>query len=438
MTIRIVSTPRSATVFKLVRRALSHLNQFKEGPLNKLKVLFFGEGATLAHVVRPLMLAKELDATEFDVTLCRPEAFSKLTAGSPFPVLELNCQDAKIFAKKLASGSPLYDFPTLCDYVDADLCLIDAVKPDVIVGDFRLSLSVSARLRSVPYIAICDAYWSPERPLNPPLPVLEHTRHAPIPVAEFIFRHVAPFAFRLHAWPLERLRKKFGLPSLSYDLRNCYTDADLRLFANFPALFPDVTPNEYADFIGPIAWSPDFPGKLDFLSEHGPLTYVTMGSSGDPQVISKIIPILEELGSRVMIATAGKTISLASKRRTTQIFDYLPGSIVCQHAGLVICNGGSPTTNQALTCGVPVLGIAQNMDQFLNMEAIVAFGAGKLIRADRAESSHLKDAIESLIFDTTFRNRAQELAKSLRLEYSSVALSRHILGQHQRNNASNG
>lgn len=379
------------------------------------------------------MLAKALDATRFDVTLCRPEAFSKLTAGLPFQVLGLECQDSKTFVEKLARGSPLYDFPTLCRYVDADLSLIDQIKPDVIVGDFRLSLSVSARLRSIPYISICDAYWSPERPLRPSLPVLEFTKYVPIPLAELIFRRIAPFAFRLHALPLERLRKKYQQPSLGYDLRRCYTDADLRLFANFPALFPDVSVHKGADFIGPIAWSPDVDADLDYLSGNGPLTYITMGSSGNPQIIESIVPILEQSGSRIVIATAGKTLQLKSERPTTQIFDYLPGSVVCRHANLVICNGGSPTTNQALSCGVPVLGIAQNMDQFLNMEAIVAFGAGLMLRADRAEPFRLQQHIESLTRDPKFAARAKALAGSLKLETGSSALAHHIMAQSNKN-----
>lgn len=380
------------------------------------------------------MLAKELDANQFDVTLCRPQAFSKLTAGLPFQVLELKCQDAKIFAQKLAHGSPLYDLKTLCDYVDTDLALIDQIKPDIIVGDFRLSLSVSARLRSIPYIAICDAYWSPERPLTPPLPVLKFTHYAPIPLAEFIFRRIAPFAFRLHSVPLERLRKKFGFPSLGHDLRRCYTDADLRLFANFPALFPEVLAHEGADFIGPIAWSPNFDGDLEFLAGKGPLTYVTMGSSGDPKVIKSIVPILERLGSRIVIAKAGKPLTLASKNPATQVFDFLPGSVVCQHADLVICNGGSPTTNQALTNGVPVLGIAENMDQFLNMEAIVRLGAGLMLRADRASPSHLRSAIESLMFDSTYKSRGRALSCTSAQNRPSKILSDHLVALSRRDN----
>lgn len=399
--------------------------------MEKIKVLFFAEGATLAHMARPLMLAKGLDPTNFDVTLCRPRNFSKFTSGLSFPVLDLECQDSDAFTRKLDRGSPLYDFSTLCHYVEADLALIDSEKPDVIVGDFRLSLSVSARLRSIPYIAICDAYWSPERVLTPPLPVMGFTRYAPIELSQFLFRRIAPFAFRLHAQPIEKLRAKFGLPSLNNDLRRCYTDADLRLFANFQVLFPDVRTHEGADFIGPIAWSPEFVGDLSFLTGEGPLTYITMGSSGNPEVIEKLVPILENLGSRIVITTAGKPMRFATKLPTTRIFDYLPGSAVCQQASLVICNGGSPTTNQALSCGVPVIGIAQNMDQFLNMEAIVSYGAGRLIRADRAKAPLLRDAIDTLMHHPEFKRHAQELASTFSAERASMLLAKHLIAQHQ-------
>lgn len=372
------------------------------------------------------MLAKGLNAGQFDATLCRPIAFSKLTMGLPFSVINLDCQDAHTFACKLEHGAPLYDFATLCHYVDNDLALIDQETPDIVVGDFRLSLSVSARLRSIPYIAICDAYWSPERSFNPPLPVLKFTRHIPIALAEFLFRSIAPLAFRLHALPFEQLRKKFGLPSLDYDLRRCYTDADLRLFANFPALFPEVSVRDGADFIGPIAWSPDYDEEPDYLSGDGPLTYVTMGSSGNPSVIKSIVPILEKFGSRIVIATAGKPLLLKSKNSTTHIFDYLPGSLVCQHANLVICNGGSPTTNQALSSGVPVLGIAQNMDQLLNMEAITTFGAGLMIRADQVKPSKLRQAVHGLFNNPEFAIKARELSNTQLELDGAERLMQHI------------
>lgn len=138
---------------------------------------------------------------------------------------------------------------------------------------------------------------------------------------------------------MERLRASFGLATLGYDLRNCYTDADLRLFANFPALFPQVRPHAGANFVGPITWSPDTQGNLDFLSGDQPLVYITMGSSGDLRVLAQIIPIFEERGSRIVVTTAGRPLPFKPESPNTLVFDFLPGAAVCQQASLVVCNG---------------------------------------------------------------------------------------------------
>lgn len=377
----------------------------------RIKVLFFAEGATLAHVARPYVLADALDAAQFEISFARPESFAWLTADAKFRTLPLWSQDSATFTRRLDRGQPLYDLDTLERYVADDIALIDANKPDLVVGDFRLSLAVSARLRGIPYATICDAYWSPDRPFEAPLPALAFTRFTPIPLASAIFRTIAPLAFRLHSRPIERLRARHGLPSLGHDLRRCYTDADLHLYANFPQLFPEVPVGPDAAFIGPVAWSPAAPAEpIPFLDGKTRPIYVTMGSSGDPRVLTALLPVLDELDLPVLVATAGKPLPAPPRSKRIRIFDYLPGGLVCQHARLVICNGGSPTTNQALTCGVPVLGIARNMDQFLNMSAIARFGAGVILRADRATSDSLRSALAALMQDNAFATRASRLA----------------------------
>ena len=381
-------------------------------PADRCRVLFVAEGATLAHVARPLVLAKELNSGGFEILFARPPGFRWLTGDSGLVELDLDCQDTATFVRRLDRGLPLYDFATLDRYVQADLALIDQVKPDVVVGDFRLSLSVSARLRKVPYVTICDAYWSPECPLTSELPVMALTPYVPISMASAVFRAVAPLAFRAHAVPMERLRKRYGLPGFGHDLRCCYTDADWRLFANFPELFPEVRRSATADFIGPVAWSPPDRQDLEFPEGDGPLIYVTMGSSGDPTVLATLIPALEAMGGRTMVASAGKSLSPSLVSQRTRIYDFLPGDQMCRQAQLVICNGGSPTTNQALRHGVPVLGIARNMDQFLNMGAITRFGAGLTMRSDRLDSQRLKENIIALRDDVSFMRRANQLGRS--------------------------
>lgn len=391
------------------------------------KVLFFGEGATLAHVVRPLALACELDPNRFEVVFCRPAAVSWLTRDAHVRVLDLECQAGSVFAHRLAKLSPLYDFETLRRYVDNDLALIDAVQPDVVIGDFRLSLGVSARLRTVPYIALCDVYWSPEYRLPAPLPVLSWTPYVPVTLIEPAFSLATRYFSRFHARPFEQLRAHFGLPSLGFNLQRCYSDADLRLFASIPLLFQKVSPAADAAFIGPITGFP-MAGDYPILSEaDGPLAYVTMGSSGDPRLIATLLPLLDELGCRAIVATAGKSLPFKPTSPRMQIFEYVPGDVVCRHSHLVVCNGGSATANQALSNGIPVLGLAQNMDQFLNMQAVERYGAGLLVRADRASPSRLRIAMTKLLQQRQFTDRAQELAASVAHQRASSILADHVL-----------
>ncbi len=375
------------------------------------RILLIAEAATLAHVGRPTVLARHLSRMGHDVILARPQAFDWLTQDEPFSSVGLDCQSPAEFARRLEAGKPLYDLETLQAYVDADLALLQQHKPDMVIGDFRLSLSVSARLHGLPYATVCDAYWSPEAPLNPALPVLPITRFAPISLAERIFSMVAPLAFRLHARPMEALRRRHGLPGLDHDLRRCYTDADYRLFANPQPLFPEIKEHSGARFIGPIAWSHNSPLPDDF--PEGGHIYVSMGSSGSTQALSAIIDALEKDPRPAIITTAGRSIPPLPPGSRIKVYDFLPGSAATQNASLIICNGGSPTTNQALGAGVPILGIPTNMDQFLNMRAIERYRAGLTIRADRLNANRAHAALALLGPQSELHQKARAVAKHL-------------------------
>ena len=393
---------------------------------SRIKVLFFAEGATLAQLVRPLALARLLDPERFDVTFCRPAARGWLTADAAFRIVDLAVLPEAQFARRRDNFSPLYDYATLKRYVDDDLTLIDDIHPQVIVGDSRLSLSVSARLRVTPYMALCDACLSPENGAPASLPVFACTRYLPIALIEPLFRAVSGIAMRYHALPLERLRAHYGLPSLGYDVLRGFSDADLRLFASIPMLFPKLYPGADAAYIGPITGFPSALAAPAFFDDEGPLVYVTLGSSGSPHLLTRIVTVLERLDCQVIVATAGKVPSFKPASERTRIFDYLPGELVCRHAQLVVCNGGSAAANQALANGVPVLGIARSIDQLFNMRAVESFGAGLLVRADRASSARLREAADELLREWWFTERAQKLAASVAPESVAAVFSRHV------------
>lgn len=376
------------------------------------RILFFAEAVTLAHVARPVALARGLAPSAYEPFIACDPRYQRFLEREPLSRLPLHSISSEQFLQALAKGSPVYDAETLRAYVSEDLKLIHSVNPDLIVGDFRLSLSVSARLAGVPYAAISNAYWSPYYARKGyPLPVLPITRFLPLAVANTLFQLARPLAFGLHCKPLNRVRRESGLSSLGSDLRRIYTDADQVLYADSPQMFSTENLPPHHRYLGPIIWSPlvAVPEWWDQLPPDRPIIYLTLGSSGQASLTQVVLDALADLPVTVVASMAGATLA---PRRAANVYvaDYLPGADAAARAKLVICNGGSPTSHQALGAGVPVLGIASNMDQFLNMQAIAEANAGTVMRADRLHVPELRERVLQLLASSACSQSAASLA----------------------------
>jgi UDP:flavonoid glycosyltransferase YjiC (YdhE family) len=361
------------------------------------RVLFIGEGSTLAHAARPLALAAALPRDRYEVLLAAPERYRRW-APAHVGWRTLDAQTAEAFARRLSAGKPLFSAPRLEQYVADDLELIADFRPDVVVGDFRLSLAASARKAGVPYINISNAYWSPDRPLRlirPPS--LSLFKGWPSPLAELAFKMLSPSAQRWHARPIDQLLIAHGLPGVGQDVRRAFTEADLTLYADLPALFPDIVETEQRAFLGPVSWEPPtpLPDWWSSTPDERPIAYVSLGSSGDVSLIGRITQWLGEMGFTTLLATAERAEPPA-RSEALYVADYLPGLLACERADIVVCNGGSPGATQALIKGRPVLGVASNVDQLLNMRAVQATGAGAFLRADRLGRRAFENAVNRL------------------------------------------
>jgi UDP:flavonoid glycosyltransferase YjiC (YdhE family) len=380
--------------------------------MERKKILFVAEAVTLAHVGRPLALARTLERQRYDVHFaCAPgyEPFFKDAQLRHWPLTSIA---SARFLAALAAGKPVYDARTLHQYVLDDVRLLQAVRPDVVIGDFRLSLSVSARLAEVPYVALANAYWSPYVHQHYQVPALPLSRVLPIELADWLFGLVRPLAFAMHCRPLNRVRRAYRMPSLGYDLRRIYTDADHVLYADVPEMFPAHDLPITHSYLGPVTWSPptDPPSWWDALPGGRDLVYVTLGSSGQGALLPRVLQALAPLPLTVVAATAG-TVEPGLLPDNVHVASYLPGEQAAQRSRLVICNGGSPTSQQALAAGVPVLGIAGNLDQYLNMDGVVRAGAGMLLRSDRLVEEELRATALRLLHDPEPRVAAGRVAQ---------------------------
>lgn len=379
---------------------------------NKPVVLFVAEAVTLAHFARMVTLAKTLDSSEYEVVVASDSRYISLEAplGSRFrPIRSISSAE---FAQALARGKPLYSAETLAQYVEDDLELIDSVKPDLVVGDFRLSLAVSAPLRKVPYAAVVNAYWSPFAEIVYPVPDLPMTQILGVRLAQMLFNTVRPSVFALHARPLNHLRRRYGLSPLGKDLRNAYTWGDYTLYADIPELIPIQKLPAHHRWLGPVLWSTHtpLPGWWNQLPEDKPLVFITLGSSGQAQLLPMVLAALSRLSVTIVAATAGK-IALTDVPADAYVTDYLPMDIVAQCSQLIISNGGSLTTYQALASGVPVIGLCSNMDQLLNMDAVERLGAGLSLRAAEASSAVLVAAATAILDNPSYTQAARRVGQ---------------------------
>lgn len=387
------------------------------------KILFFGEPATLAHVARPVALASSLDPDRYEVAIATGADYRRIAQDVGLRVLDLHTIGTRAYLAAVSKGQVVFPYGVLEDYVRDDLRHIEAFQPDLVVGDFRLSLAVSARLARVPYVAVFNAYWSPYADGRMEIPVHPATALLGPAIANRIFRLISPAVMALHSLPMHRLRKNHGMASLGFDLRRVFTEGDVTLFPDVPEMVPTRecgVPGRYR-YIGPVVWSPagEVPDEIRERLGSRPMVYVSMGSSGDPGLVGMIVQALDKLDCIVVLATAGHRLD-GTLPRNTVAATYLPGSKLAEMASVVICNGGSPGTHQALEKGCPVLGIPANLDQLLNMQFVVRTGAGIAIRQDAVSPACIREAVGNLLEDPVKKQCAAKVAEWFRRRSAPV------------------
>jgi UDP:flavonoid glycosyltransferase YjiC (YdhE family) len=245
--------------------------------------------------------------------------------------------------RALRRGTRLYTRRTLARYVEDDLRLLDAVQPDLAVGDLRWSLSVSAPLRGVPTATLINAYWSPHAIRDGfPLPHHPVVRLVGEELAGRHFRKALPLVFRHFARPLDALRAAHRMPPLG-GLLEVLTDGTLTLYPDVPELVPTGPLPPTHHFLGPVLWQPEIPWPEGWEAlDQTPTVYVTLGSSGPVHLLPALIDALARLPVRVLVATAGR-LRLEHVPPNVLVADYLPGEAAVRRASVV-----SPTRGAAL------------------------------------------------------------------------------------------
>lgn len=386
-------------------------------------ILVFGETATLSHVGRPYTIARSLNEMGYNIHFASDKYYDTLLPDSTIKRHAIYSQSPGDFSRKLRYGLPLFSNTELRRYIDDDISLMERIKPDLVIGDLRLSLNISARIKGIPYVNIVNAHWSPYS--NKPYILPNHplTRFLGYKITSKMFTKTAPLIFKLHLLGMNKLRKNYHLEPYQ-SLEAYYSDGDVVWYPDMPELIPLANMPESHRFIGPVDFAPSYPEPawLDKLPRDKPLIYFTLGTSGDHSTSEEIMSALQEIKCNVLFANSGKNSDFKSGSNVYAA-DYLPGSKMCQMASLALINGGIPSIYQALAGSTPVIGFCSNIDQYISMHYVEKAGLGKTIRKEQCNREFIRKTINDMIMDQTLSKKLSDFNKNVTAIQTSELLS---------------
>jgi UDP:flavonoid glycosyltransferase YjiC (YdhE family) len=379
-----------------------------------IRILFVAEDVTDDQVTRLVSLARSLPHSGYEIWFACARVEESWFAGTHVRTRAIESMPRSQILRAVAEGRQAYDAAVLERYLEEDRRLLREVRPDLVVANFRPSLSVSAPLEGVPVATVVSAHWSPYA-VRSELPVPDHpmVRKVGVALAKRFLPKALPTALALFAKPINDLRKKYGLRRIG-SLREVMTWGDVVLQPDTPELAPTRGAPSTHHYLGRIPWSAPVPVPewWDELPADRPTVYVTLGSSGNLEAWPTLREALGTLPINVLLATAGRVES-SGLPKNFWAADYLPGHQAARRAELVVTNGGSGSSYQALSEGKPVVGVASNLDQHLAMSGVERAGAGVTLRAANLTVDEVRQAVSGLIASPAHAAAARRLGEQL-------------------------
>lgn len=382
------------------------------------RIALFADGGFLAHTTRVLEVGRAL-RTRFghEVLFCCDGPYARLLTQAGFPVrpvYSVDREETLRLARRAGACDLRWWRQVAEDSVRSDLEAIDELKPDLVVGDLRMSLTTSARARGVPLVSLTNGAWTSR--FAEPISVPDGHLSEKI-LGKKLSAALFPVLKRLLIWYWARgfdgVRQRLGLPKLDtmYDL----IEGDLTLLADLPEYFPIVPSPPTFRYIGPIRFREALPRPkwLGQLSRDRPTLYFTMGSTGDARFFSEAVRVFGDSEYQVLITTAELPSEQFAQHSNIFVEKLADGDALMAASHVTITHGGNGTIYQALGQGVPVIGIPTMFDQEINLSRVEKLGAGRRMRLRDCKGETLKQAVESILHTPSYRHAAQKLQRRI-------------------------
>lgn len=402
------------------------------------RVLVFGEGISLAHVTRALLVAKALKAQGHEVLFATSEGKAQWVSTRGFDPAVVATSDPGPLYDRLRQLKPMYLRDELEASVDSDVNLIRGFKPDLVLGDCRNSLRISSELTEVPYAAIINANCGPwfggaiRSPQSFPLNRVLGKR--------FVDRYLMPIVGKLGqdvvcrrlSGPFADVQADRGCEQRCRDIRDLFVSPDINLIADLPDLMPSKPMPEGCHYVGPLFWGDDAAFEastmdvLNSLDQESPLIYLTLGSTGDS---AGLAGLWEELGGLPyhFLVSGWQSDEAISVPENVTLAGFVSAPKVLERASLVVCHGGNGSIYQALAQGVPLLTMPTFFDQEIQSDQVEEYGVGSRIRQEESLSRAIQRVL-ALAQEQPCRTKLTQLRGRIDAQRSAQESVRVVTG----------
>lgn len=118
-----------------------------------------------------------------------------------------------------------------------------------------------------------------------------------------------------------------------------------------------------------------------------------------------------------VIMSVGKSIDISIFESVPSNFiirNYVPQLEILKHADVFITHGGMNSANEGLYYSVPMILIPQFFDQPIVANRVAELGAGIVIEKNSVTAELLKQAVERILSDSSYKSNSEKIGKSLR------------------------
>ncbi|MDR0595370.1 MAG: hypothetical protein LBF94_01565 [Puniceicoccales bacterium] len=323
--------------------------------------------------------------------------------------------------------------------IRGEIAAYGEIKPDIVMHGFWPIAGLARRMikKEIPGICFVPLPLVPDFfKVLPDVPEqLKIFSIFPKPLRMWLFRHIPDFirnrvpilrqnnirraAYDL-GWRGEKLVNVFDMLKADLMVVNdltCYYDANK---SHFP---PNVK------FTGPLFSVPDDKAPIDpeimkvFDPKSGrPRIFCTLSSSGSEEMLKEVVKIFTcgpGLDWNAVILSphfpVEKARELLDGREGVYITNkFVPALKINALADVTISHGGQGTLQTALYSGTPIVGIAAQQEQFINLSNIESRGAGIRIPSNRWNAKNIQRSVLRILSNARYKESAMALRECIR------------------------